>query len=217
MFSRLNSDHASDVRSASSPTRSHNWQPAGNAHQHERGLWRALPDTTRNGMMSSSASKQVTCMAIRRHRSANQRGQGCVLADNCHARKRDQFGRGREAERFRLAAAARAATPSGCFLPYAFAGLALGGRIIDRSVYDAVISGSPFAPLAWTTRRAKHNHLVYGYSAGVGVDMMLVGGLFCAGEYEYRRVHVGDRNQREHGARRPRLQVLIWPASTGRR
>jgi opacity protein-like surface antigen len=70
----------------------------------------------------------------------------------------------------------------GCFLPYAFAGLGFGGQTIDRSV-----SAFP-APVhpAWTTD--SKTKLVYGYSAGVGVDMMLVGGLFARAEYEYRRV-----------------------------
>jgi outer membrane immunogenic protein len=70
----------------------------------------------------------------------------------------------------------------GCFLPYAFAGLGFGGQTIDRSV-----SAFP-APVhpAWTTD--SKTKLVYGYSAGVGVDMMLVGGVFARAEYEYRRV-----------------------------
>jgi outer membrane immunogenic protein len=29
---------------------------------------------------------------------------------------------------------------------------------------------------------------VFGYSAGAGIDIMLVGGLFVRAEYEYRRV-----------------------------
>jgi opacity protein-like surface antigen len=33
-----------------------------------------------------------------------------------------------------------------------------------------------------------HAKLVYGYSAGAGIDMMLTGGLFARAEYEYRRV-----------------------------
>ena len=32
-----------------------------------------------------------------------------------------------------------------------------------------------------------HNHLVYGYSAGLGVDVNLVGGLFMRAEWEYVR------------------------------
>jgi opacity protein-like surface antigen len=33
----------------------------------------------------------------------------------------------------------------------------------------------------------QHNHLIYGYSAGLGVDVNLIGGLFARFEYEYIR------------------------------
>ena len=32
-----------------------------------------------------------------------------------------------------------------------------------------------------------HNHLIYGYMAGLGVDIKLVGGLFMRAEWEYAR------------------------------
>jgi outer membrane immunogenic protein len=87
---------------------------------------------------------------------------------------------------------ARAAYAWGCFLPYAFAGIALGNADISRSVvvHDAVsntISG-PFVPLATlTATNVQHNHLIYGYSGGLGVDVNLVGGLFMRAEWEYVR------------------------------
>ena len=34
---------------------------------------------------------------------------------------------------------------------------------------------------------AVHNHLVYGYTGGLGVDVNLVGGLFMRAEWEYVR------------------------------
>jgi opacity protein-like surface antigen len=79
-----------------------------------------------------------------------------------------------------------------CFLPYAFGGFALGNADITRSVVvnDAVgttISG-PFTPLAPLTGiDAVHNHLIYGYTAGLGVDVNLIGGLFARAEWEYIR------------------------------
>jgi outer membrane immunogenic protein len=79
-----------------------------------------------------------------------------------------------------------------CFLPYAFGGLALGNADISRSVVvnDAVsrtISG-PFTPLTPLTGiDAVRNHLIYGYTAGVGVDINLIGGLFARAEWEYIR------------------------------
>ncbi|CUT11848.1 FIG00444156 hypothetical protein [Bradyrhizobium sp.] len=86
----------------------------------------------------------------------------------------------------------RAAYAWGCFLPYMFAGLALGNADIIRTVsaqdrISATLIGpyTPLAPLSSTD--AQHNHLIYGYSAGLGVDVNLVGGLFFRGEYEYIR------------------------------
>ena len=70
----------------------------------------------------------------------------------------------------------------GCFLPYAFFGAGIGSQTIDRNV-SAV--PDPLRP-AWTSD--SRTKLVYGYSAGAGFDVMLVGGLFARAEYEYRRV-----------------------------
>jgi outer membrane immunogenic protein len=86
----------------------------------------------------------------------------------------------------------RAAYAWGCFLPYAFGGLALGNADITRSatINDAVSLTAlgafiPLQPLSSTN--VQHNHLIYGYSAGLGVDVNLVGGLFMRAEWEYTR------------------------------
>ncbi|WP_206734831.1 outer membrane protein [Bradyrhizobium zhanjiangense] len=86
----------------------------------------------------------------------------------------------------------RAAYAWGCFLPYMFAGLALGNADIVRTAYvqDRVSATqlgtyTPLAPLSSTD--AQHNHLIYGYTAGLGIDVNLVGGLFMRAEYEYIR------------------------------
>jgi opacity protein-like surface antigen len=76
----------------------------------------------------------------------------------------------------------RAGYVMGCFLPYAFAGTGFGSQTVDRT-----ISAFPY-PLLPGTAAASKTKLVYGYSAGVGMDVMLVGGLFVRAEYEYRRV-----------------------------
>lgn len=87
---------------------------------------------------------------------------------------------------------ARAAYAWGCFLPYMFGGVALGNGDISHSVtvHDAVsgaISG-PFTSLATLNATdAVHNHLVYGYTGGLGVDVNLIGGLFMRAEWEYIR------------------------------
>jgi outer membrane immunogenic protein len=82
----------------------------------------------------------------------------------------------------------RAGYAWGCFLPYRFAGLALGNADITRSVsaQDFVTpAGVLQGPISSTD--VQHNHLIYGYSAGLGVDINLVGGLFMRAEWEYIR------------------------------
>jgi outer membrane immunogenic protein len=86
----------------------------------------------------------------------------------------------------------RAAYAFGCFLPYAFGGFALGKANISHTaiVTDAVGPSAlgPFTqlmPLSATD--AVHNHLIYGYTAGLGIDINLVGGLFMRAEWEYIR------------------------------
>jgi outer membrane immunogenic protein len=85
----------------------------------------------------------------------------------------------------------RAGYAYGCFLPYMFGGLALGNANITRTftVTDVAFANNlptiAFAPL--TSTDAQHNHLLYGYSAGLGVDINLVGGLFMRAEWEYTR------------------------------
>jgi opacity protein-like surface antigen len=75
-----------------------------------------------------------------------------------------------------------------------FGGVALGNADITRSatVRDFLTPGpgnlqpgGPVTPLSAT--EAQHNHLIYGYSAGLGVDVNLIGGLFLRAEWEYIR------------------------------
>jgi outer membrane immunogenic protein len=86
----------------------------------------------------------------------------------------------------------RAAYAFGSFLPYLFGGLALGNADISRSivVQDAVSSNrsGPFNNLVpLTATDAVHNHLIFGYTAGLGVDVNIIGGLFLRAEWEYIR------------------------------
>lgn len=76
----------------------------------------------------------------------------------------------------------RAGYAWGCALPYGFLGAGLGSQTVERSV--SAVPG-PLLP-AWTTDTK--TKLVYGYSAGFGVDFMLAGGVFTRLEYEYQRV-----------------------------
>lgn len=92
---------------------------------------------------------------------------------------------------------ARAGYAYGRFLPYMFGGFALGQADIVRSVnvQDFVSRGpastTPPSQLGATTplsqTQAQYSHLIYGYTAGVGFDVNLVGGLFLRGEWEYLR------------------------------
>ena len=98
---------------------------------------------------------------------------------------------------------ARAGYSVGSFLPYAFAGVALGNADITRSVtihdnYAPTLAGAiaacptppnPGPPICSTSNatQAQHNHLIYGYSGGLGVDVNLIGGLFMRAEWEYVR------------------------------
>jgi outer membrane immunogenic protein len=95
---------------------------------------------------------------------------------------------------------ARAGYAYGSFLPYLFGGIALGNADIGRSVsvLDVTTPGPPNPPAQpasppaqpatfLSAAVAQHNHLIYGYSAGLGVDVNLIGGLFLRAEWEYIR------------------------------
>ena len=92
---------------------------------------------------------------------------------------------------------ARAGYAFGNFLPYAFGGLALGQADIVRTAFvgDFVTAGPGSTTpsnllgrqLNNTIEDGKYSHLIYGYTAGLGFDMAIVGGLFLRGEWEYIR------------------------------
>jgi outer membrane immunogenic protein len=81
---------------------------------------------------------------------------------------------------------ARAGYAVGSFLPYMFGGVALGqADIVRTATISGTQNGAPFTPLTATV--GQYSHLIYGYSGGVGVDMMLVSCLFLRAEWEYIR------------------------------
>jgi outer membrane immunogenic protein len=91
---------------------------------------------------------------------------------------------------------ARAGYAVNNFLPYMFGGLALGkGDITQQAsvtasgvyVGTSVPALPPYGPVTTSVNDTQHNHLLYGYSMGVGVDVNLIGGLFLRAEYEYLR------------------------------
>jgi outer membrane immunogenic protein len=87
----------------------------------------------------------------------------------------------------------RAAYSFGCFLPYVFGGLALGNATLGQSVLvqdtGSLSSTGPFnigfVPLS--SNNLQHDHMIYGYTAGLGIDINLIGGLFMRAEWEYVR------------------------------
>jgi outer membrane immunogenic protein len=86
----------------------------------------------------------------------------------------------------------RAAWAWGCFLPYAFGGFALGNANFTNTVnlQDSVSAAAvgPFTQLPPVSASdVTHNHLIYGYTAGLGIDINLTAGLFMRAEWEYVR------------------------------
>jgi opacity protein-like surface antigen len=87
----------------------------------------------------------------------------------------------------------------GCFLPYLFGGVALGQADINRyASYDlkytyvgTQIPRLPDLPSVGTFSKDMYDtangHFIYGYSGGLGIDMMLFANLFVRAEWEYMR------------------------------
>jgi opacity protein-like surface antigen len=88
----------------------------------------------------------------------------------------------------------RAGYAYGSFLPYLFGGVALGRADIIKTahIYGNQINPNvapPFdnVPFDLSATDARNSQLVYGYSFGLGVDVMLCAGLFLRAEWEYNR------------------------------
>ncbi|SEP30345.1 outer membrane protein [Rhodopseudomonas pseudopalustris] len=79
----------------------------------------------------------------------------------------------------------RAGWAVGNFLPYAFGGVALGQADIVQS---ATIIGTD-AGGTWrlSGSQIQNGHFIYGYSGGLGIDMMVYRGLFVRAEWEYQK------------------------------
>ena len=89
---------------------------------------------------------------------------------------------------------ARAGYAAGSFLPYMFGGVAMGQANIQRfagvDTYYKYVGTQGLPDLnpppqgAWSNLKS---HFLFGYSAGLGIDMMLVQNLFLRAEWEYLR------------------------------
>ena len=82
----------------------------------------------------------------------------------------------------------------GAFLPYGFAGVALGqadiirtAHIFGTQVNPAAAPGFQNVPFDISATDAQNAHLIYGYSFGLGVDVQLISCLFFRAEWEYIR------------------------------
>jgi outer membrane immunogenic protein len=84
---------------------------------------------------------------------------------------------------------ARAGYAFGSFLPYLFAGGAFGLADMSRTstVYGVHDYGGANTPYRVSETNRQNSHLVTGYTAGLGVDVNLIGGLFMRAEWEYVR------------------------------
>ncbi|MBB5047095.1 opacity protein-like surface antigen [Rhodopseudomonas rhenobacensis] len=90
-------------------------------------------------------------------------------------------------------ARARAGWAVGSFLPYMFGGVSLGQADIVRSasIRDTLYTASPALGGTYVgynqfdRAKVQNGHFIYGYSAGLGIDMMLFSGLFVRAEWEY--------------------------------
>ncbi len=83
----------------------------------------------------------------------------------------------------------RAGYAVGNLLPYAFGGVALGLADITRvaRVYGTQDpgGGAPLIPFNVSETQNQNGHFIFGYSAGLGVDIMLFGNGFLRAEWEF--------------------------------
>jgi outer membrane immunogenic protein len=89
---------------------------------------------------------------------------------------------------------ARAGYAVGSFLPYMFGGVALGQADIVRTahIFGTQVNANAApqfrnVPFDVSATDGQYSHLIYGYSAGLGVDVQLIACLFLRAEWEYVR------------------------------
>lgn len=85
----------------------------------------------------------------------------------------------------------RAGWASGNFMPYAFAGIAVGRADVTRSArviasgFDTTGSGNPPYNSDITNAATRNGDFAYGWTTGLGLDFALMQCFFVRGEYEY--------------------------------
>jgi outer membrane immunogenic protein len=80
---------------------------------------------------------------------------------------------------------ARAGWAVGNFLPYAFAGVALGQADVNIAETTTVFQKSPPGTFVFPATAGKNNEWLYGFTVGGGLDYALTHHIFVRGEYEY--------------------------------
>lgn len=80
---------------------------------------------------------------------------------------------------------ARAGWAVGNFLPYAFAGFALGQANVNIAETTTVIQKSPPGTFVFPGTAGSNNEWLYGFTVGGGLDYALTHHIFVRGEYEY--------------------------------
>lgn len=76
-----------------------------------------------------------------------------------------------------------------CFMPYGFAGVAIGRADVTRSARviasgQSTTGGAPYS-FDQTNAESKTGDFAYGYTAGLGIDYAVLQNVFVRGEYEY--------------------------------
>lgn len=80
---------------------------------------------------------------------------------------------------------ARAGWAMGNFLPYAFAGVAVGRANINISETTTLTQPSPAATFTFPGTNGTNGEWLYGLTAGAGLDVALTPNIFLRGEYEF--------------------------------
>ncbi len=80
---------------------------------------------------------------------------------------------------------ARAGWAMGNFLPYGFAGLALGRANINISESGVLVQSSPAGTFPFSGTNGTNGEWLYGVTVGAGLDVALTPNIFLRGEFEY--------------------------------
>ena len=179
----------------------------------------ASPATTRSGTTSSSASKlnyihgKFFGSSQQQHRAARSSIPPTIRPPRC-GRSSAAMQRSRTSVRCASAAAMPRQLPALCVRrrrPWA-------GRLSTaraESTCSTICRHTDPArcPIIGPSVRSltdnANTHFIYGYSGGLGIDVMLFGGSVPARRIGIHALHLAGRHQHQHRARRHRLQVLI--------